>query len=531
NRPQSDLIIPPTMVKRGTSRRSPPEESKDPKPVSFWAYAALAALTVLAFGPLLQSGFLWSEYDIVERTPFTSMEHWTQAWTVDAIQEHDPVALSSYFLESMLPIPKATAHRLINLLLHLSAALLLMKVLQSLKLPGAYAAALVFALHPAALQTLFWPGYRHELIGLVFILASLYYGIRNRDSKDFTLALLLALISSFLHSAALVLPMLLALSIFFQSRTFHLHTYNRVLPFFCIALFVGVWTHSGQAGETGAKEIGLLTQMGQNLYFYLQQAFFPLDLQLFHPFSGRQSYSVGAANSLLAFLIFIPFYVLIAFNYRKRWARGLLLGLSSFILLLIYGIAQTGRFIDGSLAKEAHALYVALPAAVAITFCGAAGFFGRKRTFGKILWPTVFALFLLIQVGLTASYSLVVSDTPRMWQGMAEEWENSWRPKAALVSSVRSTGSDLLSESDMIQTLEKIVEINPRRDSERILLARYYKEDAQNTNALREYRYILRETEPDDAFLKEAADFFDSLDLQWEANNTLERIGGSKASQ
>jgi thioredoxin-like negative regulator of GroEL len=117
-----------------------------------------------------------------------------------------------------------------------------------------------------------------------------------------------------------------------------------------------------------------------------------------------------------------------------------------------------------------------------------------------------------------------------MWQSMAEQWENSWRPKAAFVTTVRSTNSDLLSESEMIRTLEEILEANPKLHSERIILARRYREAAQNTNALREYKRILRETEPDDAFLEEAADFFDSLNLSWEANNTRERISNSKAS-
>lgn len=528
---RGDLIIPPTMVARGTSKQGSSGESRDPRPAGYWAYAALIALTLLAFSPILESDLLWSEFDTVERTPFARMGHWTEAWSPDAIQHQNPIALSSYFIESHIPLPEPAAHRLINIFLHLAASLLLLKVLQSLKLHGAYAAALVFALHPAALQTLFWPGYRDELVGLVFILASLFFAVRNRDLKDFLLALLLALISTLLHSAAIVLPLLMGLCIFFQNKTFHLYHYNRALPFCCIAIFVGVWTHSGQAAEPIAEELSTLTKAGQNLYFYLQQSFFPFELRLFHTFSEKQRYNVGGAHSLLAFLVFIPFYLLIAFNHQQRWARGLLLGLSSFILLLLYGISQTGRFIDGSLAKEEHALYVALPAAVAITFCGIAGFFENKRTFGKILWSVFLGLFLLVQIGLTTSYSYTLSDTTRMWQRMSEQWQNSWLPKAALVESVQSSDSNLLNQSEIIRTLEEILEINPQRQKERILLARYFREAGQNTNALREYKRILRDTQPNDEFLAEAADFFDSLNLRWEANNVRERMSRSSGSQ
>jgi len=528
---QGDIIIPPTMVARNSSKARSLAEAKEPKRVGLRAYVVLIALTLLAFAPILKSDLLWSEFDEVARTPFASMEDWQEAWQVEAIRRHDPITLTSYFVESYLPLPPATTHRLINLFLHLTAALLLLKVLESLKLRGAYASALVFALHPAVLQALYWPGYRNELVGLVFILASLYFGIRNRDARDFILMLVLSLIGSLLHPAALVLPALLGLVILFQHKTFHLHHYNRVLPLACVALFVGVWTQSGQSGAARPEEINLLTQAGQNLYFYLRQALLPLDLSLFHPFTEGQSYNVGATNSLLAFLIFIPFYVLIAFNFRQGWARGIFLGLTSFLLLLIYGITQTGHFIDGNLAKEDYGLYVALPAVLALTFCSAAGFFGRKQTLGKFLWPTCFSLFLVVHLGMTASFSYAVSDSTRMWQSLAEQWEKSWQPKAALLASVRSTDSDLLNEQKIIRTLEEILAINPERHEDRIDLARRYREAKQTTNAVREYQRILRETQPSDKFLKEAADFFDRLNLRWEASNARERIGSSPISQ
>lgn len=511
------------MAKRKTA-------SEKPKRTGPWAYGVLITLTLLAFAPILSSDFLWSEYDEVERTPFASMEDWTEAWQIDTIRRYDPLTLTSYFLESYSPLPQPTTHRLINLLLHLSAALLLLQVLERLKLRGAYAAALVFALHPAVLQTLYWPGYRNELVGLVFILASFYFGIGKRDPRDLILALVLSFISALLHPAALVLPVLLGLVVFFQHKTFHLHHYNRILPIGYVVLCAGVWKHSGQTAATSPEEISILTQAGQNVYFYLRQSLFPLELSLFHPFSEGQTYNVGAANSLLAFVIFIPFYVLIALNFRARWARGFFLGLTGFLLLLLYGIMQPGRFVDGSLAKEEHGLYVALPAIIALVFCGATGFFGRKKTFGRFLGPACFGGFLLVHAGLTAAYSYALRDSTQMWQSMAEQWEEAWQPKAALVASVRSTDNDLLSETEMIRTLEAIVEANPERHEERVHLARLYRETGQNAYALREYRRILRDTEPDDAFLKEAADFFDRVNLSWEADNARERIDGAPNS-
>ena len=107
------------------------------------------------FGSMLQSTVLWSEYDIVERSSYQSMERWQDAWTLDAIRRENPVSVTSYFLEQSIPLNPALTHRLINLLLHVLASLLLLRVLEALQFSGAFITALIFALHPALSQTLF----------------------------------------------------------------------------------------------------------------------------------------------------------------------------------------------------------------------------------------------------------------------------------------------------------------------------------------------------------------------------------------
>jgi len=506
-------------------------QSKAPRPVGIVAYLLLIALTLGVFSPILRSNLSWTEYDTIDRTPYQSMERLSEAWSVANIKKYDPITTTSYFLEAHLPKSGISLHRLINIILHASAALLLLKILQCLKLFGAYAASLTFALHPAAVQTLFWPGYRGELVGLIFILACLFFALRKGSTVSYVIALVLGLVSALLHPAALALPALMALALFFRNKSFHLHHYNKVLPFACIALFVGTWTQGGQFMKPYPEDLNLLTKAGQHLYFYLKQSFFPVDLQLFHPFSYGQDHNIGVANNLLSFLIFIPFYVLVGFNLQKQWARGLLLGVTGFLLLLVYGILQNGAFIDGSLAKEEHGLYVALPAATGLVLCSLAGFFERKELSGTVIWRTFFTLFLGFQVLLTANYCYALSDSTRMWKVVSGQWEDSWLPKAALVDSAQSSESDLVTKTEMINTLEAILELNPDGHRERILLARLYLDDGQKTNALGEYRQILRKPELENHILEEAANLMDKMGLSREANNARERINTTNTTQ
>jgi hypothetical protein len=46
----------------------------------------------------------------------------------------------------------------------------------------------------------------------------------------------------------------------------------------------------------------------------------------------------------------------------------------------------------------------------------------------------------------------------------------------------------------------------------------------KSTNALRQYKRILRDSEPNDEFLLEAAELYDRLGLSWDAKNARGRI-------
>jgi tetratricopeptide (TPR) repeat protein len=453
------------------------------------------------------------------------MEVWTDSWLPEIIRAEDPITLSSYFIEQKIPFAQPATHHAINLLLHITAAILLLKNLEALKLSAAFSAALVFALHPTALQTIFWSGYREELIGLILILAALYFGIQNRNAKDFLLLTMICAIAYISHPAALVLPLLLGLCIFYQNGSFKPIEYNRLLPLLCLALFIGVWTQG--TSETTELELGERFGISaQNLHFYLKQALFPIESALFYTFDQTKGYNVGAQNNFLPFLLFIPLYTLVAMNIRKSWARGLLLGITAYLLLLLYGLSQTGTFIDGSLALEDHLQYVALPIITALVICLAGGIVRSIDVKGKILWRLGFTLIVGIQVFITATYAYALSDRAQMWYNLSEQWPDSALPKYALIDTIEKSGgvSNLLKRNEMIEIIEDILDQQPDSIELRKKLARIYRNEGQSTNALRQYKRILRDSEPNDEFLLEAAELYDRLGLSWDAKNARGRI-------
>ena len=519
-----DLIIPPAD-KGDPLKRRKRKDQRSHKPAGWLAYLALVLITIGVYVPIFNSPTVWSSYDQVDRSAFESMEGLGEAWSIQSIRHDDPIALTSYFLEQKIPVDPATSHHAINLLLHITAVILLLRVLDTLKFAAAFSASLVFAIHPTVLQTIFWAGYRTELIGLILFLCAIFAGIQNRNTRDFVALVIFSSVAYLIHPANLLIPFVLGLAIFYTSEQQHLKNYNRLLPLICLAIFIGVWTQGGKAGID--MSFGDRTSLAaKNLYFYLNQALMPFELSLFYPVDKTQGYNVGAQNNLLPFLLFIPFFILIAFNYRIKWARGTFLGLCTYLLLIIYGISQMGAFIDGSQAREDHFHYIALPFIIALVICTAGGIARNMGTGGKVLWYLGFSLFIIAQLSVTTAFTMSVSQPTHMWKNMSKQWDQAWLPKLALIETIQAEGgdSDLLSNTEMTDILINILEQQPERIEERILLTRIYENEGQNNNALKEYKRILRETDPSNEFLLEAAAFFDKVGVSWDANKARERI-------
>ncbi|MFQ3226273.1 MAG: tetratricopeptide (TPR) repeat protein [Lentimonas sp.] len=521
-----NLSVPPSKNDAPKTRRKRSSAEAPPR-ARLRAYFALIALVILVFSPLLSSDVLWSDYDSVERSPFQSMESWQQAWTLDSIRQNDPITITSYFLEQAIPLPAPAVHRGINILLHIFAAILLLKNLETLKFPAAFSAALIFALHPATIQTLFWAGYRTEIVGLIFILTALYFGSRNRSARDYTATILLTTIACLIHPAAFAIPLILALIILNQERHIHVYSFNRVLPLVCLCLFLAVWLNSGSTETAEAlSTTDRLNHAGQNMAHFSRQALVPINSALFHPFDTGANYQIGAQMSLLPFLLFIPFFILIAFNIKKTWSRAILLGLSAYLLLIAFGTSQDGHFIDGELAHEDHHLYVALPMILALVITALGRFIYNMGVAGKPIWAMACSLFLFIEIAITGSFTYSIAEPTRMWTVMSERWPNAWQPQAALIDRIPQADSDeepLFTNKELISMLEAVLKKRPDLIEKRKLLARTFATEGQRSNALREYKRILRETSPDNEFLEEAARFLDKSGLGWDATKTRER--------
>ena len=249
-----------------------------PKKVGVWSYACLFVITITGFFPLLLSQSVWSTHDHVERSAYTSDQRWQDAWKIESIRDYDPISLTSYWIEQAIPLPLSILHYGINITLHLIAAILFLKILQRLDLFGAWASAMVFAIHPTTVQTLFWPGYRHEIVGLIAILIALNFGMGRGGRTIYIKYILLTVVACMIHPAALAIPFISILCNFNKESKIRLEHINYLLPVLCLCLFIGLWISGSASNELrNSAENELLQTMGQNMNFFFKQAFLPIN--------------------------------------------------------------------------------------------------------------------------------------------------------------------------------------------------------------------------------------------------------------
>jgi Flp pilus assembly protein TadD len=285
-------------------------------PARRWLLAALlVGATALAYLPTLRNGFVWDDDTSLTQNAFIkSGEGLRQFWLTTQTPDYWPVTSTSFWGEWRLWGLDPVGYHATNLALHLIEALLLWAVLRRLRIPGAYLAALLFAVHPVNVQTVAWITQRKNLMAMLFLLLSTLAFLRSARGAPFSgkgsgpkglnpaagfgplgpdpfyamswLAFVLAMLSK---GSAAVLPVVL-LGIIAWERPVRVRDLVRLGPFFLVAgvlTLVDIWFQGHHLGATEvirtATPVERLLGAGAVVWFYLGKALLPLHLIFVYP--------------------------------------------------------------------------------------------------------------------------------------------------------------------------------------------------------------------------------------------------------
>jgi len=265
-----------------------------PGSTGWWSVLVFLAVLV-AYLPALSGGFIWDDSGHVTRADLRSLSGLFRIWfEFGATQQYYPVLHSAFWLEHLVWGDSTVAYHLLNVLLHASAAGLFGRLLRGLTVPGAWLAALLFALHPVCVESVAWISEEKNTLSTVFYLAAALAYLRFVDrpeARAYLLATALFGLALLTKTVTATLPAALVVVFWWQrGRLAWRRDVLPLVPWFVLAAVSGLVTAhferaligaEGAAFDLSGVQRGLLA--GRVFWFYLGQLAWPADLIFIYP--------------------------------------------------------------------------------------------------------------------------------------------------------------------------------------------------------------------------------------------------------
>jgi Flp pilus assembly protein TadD len=146
-----------------------------------WQGGLIVLLVFLAYLPALHGGFIWDDDLWTTRIIGLLRDSsglrliWFQP---TALQQYYPLSGTTFWLDYQLWKFWTTPYHVENVLWHALAALLFWRLLLRLRVPGAWLAGALFALHPVMVESVAWITERKNVLSLVLYLGALLAYLR-----------------------------------------------------------------------------------------------------------------------------------------------------------------------------------------------------------------------------------------------------------------------------------------------------------------------------------------------------------------
>jgi len=397
---------------------------------------SLAAATIMAYRPAWNGGFLWDDDAYITNNELlTAPNGLRRIWlSFDSPSQYFPLTYTSFRIERALWGLNPSGYHWTNIFLHVANALLVWRLLARLKLPGAWLAAAIFALHPVQVESVAWITERKNVLMGFFFLLTLLAWIAFTDESTrrpwrfYALAVILYALALSAKTTACTLPAALLLILWLQKKPIGKRRLIQILPFLILGFSMGlvaVWWeryHQGTHGPLFALSSLERTLVASHaVWFYLGKLLCPSNLIFIYPkwtiaATRALDYTWLLAGVALCFAIYLA---------RRYLGRGVEVAAVFFVATLspVLGFIMLYTFRYTFVAD--HYQYLACIAPIALFSAGTAnlaGVFTRARPF--ILSAAACAAAVLW--ALTWRQSAMYGDIEALWRTTLAKNPNCW---------------------------------------------------------------------------------------------------------
>ena len=324
----------------------------------FWALLLIGFLFI-AYAQVFRAGFIWDDESHLTRNPCVIgplgvKEIWT---TTQAV--YYPLVLTTFWalhkFVGLNPLP----YHFLNVLVHATSAILLWRVLQLLRVRGAWLGAALWALHPVMVQSVAWITELKNTQSCLFYLLSILLFLKwdvalpprqvlrieetTQTSPNtpcyscFILSLLLFVLATLSKPSVVMLPFVLALCIWWMRRKIRWRDALALAPFVLVSALASAWTiweqkfHARAVGPDWGQALPeRLIIAGQAIWFYLGKLIWPRPLVFIYP-----RWEVDASKLVAYVPLMAAIAALIALWFvQAKWSRAAFFAASYFVISL-----------------------------------------------------------------------------------------------------------------------------------------------------------------------------------------------------
>ncbi len=280
---------------RNRDRTTPPPASQGAILQDLATFAAIFLAAFLAYWPALRGGFIWDDDAHVTGPALQSLHGLWRIWfQMGATQQYYPLLHSAFWVEHRLWGDAVLGYHLANLIQHAFSACLVVLIVRRLKLPGAWLAGCIFALHPVCVEAVAWISEQKSTLSGVFYLAAALMYLhfdRSRRRSHYLWALGLFLLALLSKTVTATLPAALLVVFWWQrGRIEWRRDVWPLLPWFGLGATAGLftaWVERTFIGAEGATYQLTLVQhillAGRIVCFYVGKMVWPSDLMFSYP--------------------------------------------------------------------------------------------------------------------------------------------------------------------------------------------------------------------------------------------------------
>ena len=307
---------------------------------------ALAALTIFAYQPAWHGGFLWDDdYYITKNELLTAPDGLRRIWfSLDSPSQYFPLTYTTFRIEHAFWGLNPTGYHWVNLLLHVANALLVWRLLFRLKVPGAWLAGAIFAIHPVQVESVAWMTERKNVLMVFFSLLTMLAWVAFVERRTtrrwifYGLALILYGLALSAKSTACTLPVALLLVLWLQQRPITRAKILQTVPFFVSGLAMGllaIWWERYHQGTSQATVVFLspverVLVASRAVWFYLSKLVWPFDLTFIYP-----KWNISPAHLLdYVWLVFGMLLCVAIYFIRRSVGRGPEVAAAFFVITL-----------------------------------------------------------------------------------------------------------------------------------------------------------------------------------------------------